>query len=185
MHAATARRLIASFVLVTLVAACGGGGGAVGQPGSDPVSTVNSLVATIQQKQFDKLADLACAASKDQLKSAFDPTGSLGGAAALGVTAADILAVISIEMSNVTIGAPSVSGDTATVHMKADMKMTADQGKLKELFKKILTNAGQPADDATVNLAVGAAGSQFSRTQAIDEDVTLKQEGGKWLVCES
>ncbi len=181
------RRLGAGIIIASVLAACGGGGGGaapVGVAGSDPVSTVNSLVATIKAKAFDKLPDLACAGSKSTIGAAFDPTAALGSAGALGVTGADVLGVVSVDMANVTVGSPAVTGDTAKVHVKADMKMTADQAKLKELIKKVLAAQGQATDDATVNLALGAAGTAFSRTQTIDDDVTLKNENGKWLLCE-
>jgi len=178
---------VAGLALALTLAACGGGGGAggaaVGVASTDPAGTVNALVATIQAKAFDKLPDLACAASKSSITGQFDPTSALAGAGALGVTGADFLAAISIEMSNVVLGTPQTSGDTSTVHMKADMKITADQTKLKDLVTKMLTAAGQAPTDAMVNTAMAAAGTAFSQTRPWTKDITLKNEGGKWLVC--
>jgi hypothetical protein len=181
MRLSRIRRAVPVLVAAALLAACGGGGGTAGQPGADPASTVNALVATIQQKAFDKLPDLACAASKDAIKSDFDPAGATGSA--LGVTTADFLAAINIEMANVKVGSPAVTGDTATVHLNADMKMTANKDKLKELVKKILTAQGQDASDAIVNAGLEAMAGQFESTKAVDTDVPLKNEGGKWLIC--
>jgi hypothetical protein len=178
-------RRLAPAVLAVVLAACssGGGGAAVGVPGGDPVTTVNSLVATIQAKAFDKLPDLACAASKSTIAGTFDPSSALGGALT-GVSAADVLTAINITMTNVSVGSAQITGDTATVHVKADMKVEADQAKVTDLIKKYLAASGQPANDAAVNAAVAAMGSSFSQTQTLDNDVTLKNEGGKWLVCE-
>ena len=184
MRYVTTRRLVAGLLLASTLAACssgGGSGGAVGQAGSDPVATVNSLISTIQAKAFDKLPDLACAASKDSISSALDPSG--GATAALGVTAADFLNAINIEWQNLKVDPASVTGDTATVHIKADMKMTANQDKLKELIKKMLAATGQPASDAMVNAALAGMGSAFDKATPIDTTVPLKNEGGKWLVC--
>jgi hypothetical protein len=185
MSMANIGRRVVPAVLAVVLAACSSGGGAaaVGVPGGDPVTTVNSLVATVQAKAFDKLPDLACAASKSSIAGAFDPSSALSGALT-GVSAADVLAAINVTMTNVTVGSAQVTGDTATVHVKADMKVDTDPAKVKDLIKKALVAAGQPTDDTTVNTAVAAMGSAFSSTQALDEDVTLKNEGGKWLLCE-
>ena len=182
-------RRLAPAVLALVLAACGGGGGggggAVGVPGADPVSTVNSLVATIQAKAFDKLPDLACAASKGQISQAFDPSSGLAsGLGAAGLTASDVLGAMSISLDNVQVGSPSVSGDTATVHVKGNMKVAMDPGKFAAVMKKAMTAAGQPADDATINAIISAASSSLSQTTTLDSDVTLKNEGGKWLICQ-
>ena len=183
------RRLAPALLAVVLVACGGGGGGggwgAVGVPGGDPVSTVNSLIATMQAKAFDKLPDLACAASKDSVSQAFDPSSGLGsGLAATGLTASDILSAMTISVDSLQVGSPSVSGDTATVHVKGNMKVTMDQAKFAAVMKKAMSAAGQPVDDATINAIISAAGSQLSQTTTIDNDVTLKNEGGKWLICQ-
>ncbi len=183
-------RRLAPALLAVILVACGGGGGggggaAVGVPGSDPVSTVNSLVATMQAKAFDKLPDLACAASKDSVSQAFDPSSALGsGLGAAGLTASDVLSAMTISVDSVQVGSPSVSGDTATVHLKGNMKVTIDQAKFAAVMKKAMAAAGQPADDATINAIIGAAGASLSQTSTIDNDLTLKNEGGKWLICQ-
>ena len=86
-------------------------------------------------------------------------------------------------MSNVKVGAAAITGTTATVHLNADMKVTANTDKLKALIAKMLTAAGAPADDTTVNAAMSAASSNFSKTTTINSDIPLAQENGKWLVC--
>jgi hypothetical protein len=38
-------------------------------------------------------------------------------------------------------------------------------------------------DDATIDATIGAMSSQMTQSQALDEDINLVQEGGKWLIC--
>ncbi len=180
-------RCLAPVVLAVALVACGGGGGgaAVGVPGGDPVTTVNSLIATVQAKAFDKLPDLACAASKDSLTSSFDPSAALAGSfGAAGVTGNDVLNAMSISFDNAKVGSPTVNGDTATVHLTGTIKATIDSAKFADLMKKVMAAAGQPASDVTVNAAVSAAQAALSQGTPIDNNVTLKNEGGKWLICQ-
>lgn len=179
-------RRLAPAVLAVAVVACGGGGGAaVGVPGGDPVTTVNSLIATIQAQAFDKVPNLACAASKDQIRAQFDPSSALAGSfGSTGLTGADVLNALKISFDNVQVGSPSVNGDTATVHIKGTMKATIDQAKFADLMKKTLAAAGQPVSDAAVNAMVSAAQTAMSQGNAVDTDVTLKKENGAWLICQ-
>jgi hypothetical protein len=185
MFHVSARRLAAGLVLAATLAACGGGGAGaapVGQASaSDPAATVNSLIATIQNKAFDKLPDLACAAQKDSISGSF--SGGLGDASAMGVQMSDILAAVNFEMSNVSVGSPAVSGDTATVPLKAQMKITLNKDKFKEVLKKIMAASGQTVSDALVDAAMAQAGPALEKSQSIDTTVPLSKENGKWLIC--
>jgi hypothetical protein len=64
------------------------------------------------------------------------------------------------------------------------MKISFDRAKFKEILKKIMEAQGQSIDDATLELAMGAMEGQLSQTQKMDEDITVVQEDGKWLICD-
>lgn len=177
-------RLMAGFVIAATVAACGGGGGG-GPSGSDPTATVRDMMATVTAGNYDKIADYACAAQKDEITQQFDPSGLLGGdAGSLGLTAADLKQVIKFTVSGLDVKEKSKDATTAVVSMTGKMKITIDKEKFKELMKKTLEAAGQPADDATLNLAMGMFDSLAGEEQDISSDVSLLNEGGKWLICD-
>jgi hypothetical protein len=61
--------------------------------------------------------------------------------------------------------------------------MTVDATKMKEILKTVMAAQGAPTDDISLNAAMTAMSGQLSQTQALDEDVNLVQENGKWLIC--
>jgi hypothetical protein len=173
------RRLAAFTVLAAVLAGCGGGGSG---PGGDPVGTVKNFLATISAGNYDKVADYACAAQKDAVTKKFDPSAMFGGADALGMSAADIKAAIKMDFSGVTVTEKSKDATKAVVAMAGKMKITLDKDKFKEVIKKALAAAGQPTDDASINLALGMMDS-IGGEQDATSDVALANEGGKWLIC--
>ena len=64
------------------------------------------------------------------------------------------------------------------------MTINIDKEKFKTIAKTMFTAQGLPADDATINTMVDAMATQLSKTQKLDEDVEVVNEGGKWLICE-
>ncbi len=131
-------RLIAGLVIAATVAACGGGGGG-GPSGSDPTATVKDMIATVTAGNYDKLADFACAAQKDEITQQFDPSSLLGGdAGALGLSAADLKQVITFTVSGLDVKEKSKDATTAVVSMTGKMKININKDKFKELMKKAL-----------------------------------------------
>ena len=184
MRYAPIRRIIAVLVVVATVAACGGGGGG-GPSSSDPTATVKDLMAAVTAGNYDKIADYACAAQKEQVTKQFDPGSLFGGeAGALGLTAADIKDAVKFSVSGFDAKEKSRDGTTAVVAMTGTMKLAIDKEKFKALMKKALEAAGQPADEATLNLAMGMIDTIGLQEQDISSDLTLVNEGGKWLICE-
>jgi hypothetical protein len=177
-------RLLVGFVFAATIVACGGGGGG-GPSASDPTSTVKDLMAAVTAGNYDKIADYACAAQKEQVTKQFDPSTLFGGeAGALGLTAADIKDTVKFSVSGFDAKEKSRDGTTAVVAMTGTMKLTIDKEKFKALMKKALEAAGQPTDDATLNMAMGLVDTIGGQEQDISSDLTLVNEDGKWLICE-
>jgi hypothetical protein len=181
MRLARFGRLMATLVVVALLAGCGGGGSGSGPSSSDPTQTVKDMFATMTAGNYDKIADYACAAEKDKVSSQFDPSSLLGGGA-MGLGAADLKQIVKISVDGLTVTQKSKDASAAVVSIAGKMKFTIDKDKFKELLKKALASAGQPVDDATLNLALGMVDS-LAQGQDISSDMNLVLEGGKWLIC--
>ena len=174
------RRMLALFGVVAIaVAACGGGAPNT----SDPAGAVTAALDAAESGGIAKLTEFACAAQKDNIAAAFGGD-SLAGLEAAGISAEELFGSMQMSFDNVTTKETSRSGDKATVHVTGDMKIAFDKAKFKDILKAMMEQAGQPVDDATLELAMGAMESQLSQTQKLDEDMTVVQEGGKWLLCE-
>ena len=164
-------------VLVMIAVACGGGGAT-----ADPAGSVKAAFDSVSSGGLAKLDDFACASQKGKVAEAF--TGAAGpqfGQA--GVNMTDVMNAMSIKFDNVTTTEVSKTDKAAKVHVAGSMTITVDQEKFKPIMKQMLTAQGLPADDATIATMLSAMSGQLSKTQALDEDIDVVNEGGKWLIC--
>jgi hypothetical protein len=180
MQSSRIGRLVAGAVLVALLAGCGGSSG----PGSDPVGTVKGLMDTVQAGQWDKLPDYACAAQKDQIKQQFESLGSGAGGALGDLGLSDVGDAMKITFSNLDVKEKSREGDKAVVAVSGKMKLEFNKDKLKELVKKAAEAQGQTVTDAQIDMALGMLSGMGGLEQDMTQDMTVVNEGGKWLVCE-
>lgn len=163
---------------VTLV----GCGGAPAANANEPAGAVKAAFDAAQSGGIAKLADFACAKNKDDIADMFGGGASQLGA--LGVDPNDVFDAMKIEFKDVQTTEKSKSGTSAVVHVTGSATVTLDPAKMREVLKGVLAAQGQPVDDATIDIAMNAMGSQLSQTQPMDEDINVVQEGGRWVLCE-
>jgi hypothetical protein len=175
------------FLVVALglvLAACGGDGN--GGDG-DPTGTVNDLFEAIENKQFDKIPDYACAAQKDEVRQTFDfgsaIASSLGGA---DVDPQMILDALTFKLSDLEITEKSKSGDKAVVHAKGRLEMTVDPEKFKDVVRELLKQQGiGDVSDELMDQFAGPVMEQFEDFSTdLDDDIALVREGDQWLICD-
>lgn len=171
------RSVVVAAVLSLGIVACAG---APAANQSEPAGAVKAAMDAAQSGGFAKLSEFACAAKKDDIAGLFGGTGSMAG---LGVDADDLFEAVKFDFKDVQTTEKSKSGDSAVVHLTGNMTITIDPAKMKALMKTMMEAQGQPVDDATLDMALAAMSSQLTQTQALDEDVPVVQEGGKWLIC--
>ena len=174
MVSARVRGMLLGAVL--LLAACGGAPST-----NDPSSAVQAALSAASGG-VTKLADFTCAAKKNDITAAFG-AGSLSQLQAAGINPTDLFNAMSIKFDNVTTKETSKSSTAATVHMTADMTITFDKDKMRTVMKTVMAAQGQPVDDATLDTVMTMMSSQLSQTRKLDEDVSVVNEGGKWLLC--
>jgi len=179
MRSRILRSAVIAAVLMLGVVGCGG---APGANTDDPAGAVTAALAAAQSGGVTKLADYACAAQKDEIANMFGG-GGLGSLTGLGVNADDIFNAMKMEFKDVKATEKSRTGDSAVVSLTGTMTITVDPAKMREIMKQMLAAQGQPVDDATLDIAMGAMASQLSQTQPLNSDVPVVKEGGKWLIC--
>ncbi len=166
--------VVALLVLSALLSACGGGAA------SDPTGVVKDMMQAVTNKQFDKIADFACAAQKDNIKNALDPASQMGAA---GIDVNKMLDAMTISFSNAEYNKVSESGDKATVQVKGTLTIKMDREKFKSFLSDMMKAQGQTLSDDMLNTVLDQAASQFEKGQAINSQVDVVRENGKWLVC--
>jgi hypothetical protein len=178
MRTTTLRSIALAVVLAALAVGCGG---SVANQ-SEPAGAVKSALDSAQSGGIAALEGFACAANKDEIANMFG-AGGLDSLEGLGVDADDLLGAMKMEFKDIQTTEKSKSGDNAIVNVKGTMTVTIDPAKMREFMKAMMEAQGQPVDDATLDMAIGAMSSQLSQSQPLDEDVEVVQEGGKWLIC--
>ena len=163
------------IVMGVLLTACGGG-----SSGADPVCAVKDLMQAVQDKKFDTIGTLVCAAQKDAVTKTFDPSAALSGS---GIDAKAMLDAMTITMSNVEYTQKSATGDNAVVSLKGTMNIKIDRDKFKPILQQILKSTGQDASDALVNQVMDQALSSLEKGTDLAQDMVVVKENGKWVVC--
>ena len=178
MQSRILRTAVVAVVLMVGVVGCGGG--VANQ--SDPASAVKAGLDATQSGGITKLADYTCAAKKGELTNLFGAE-SLSNLSAAGVDVNEVFGAVKFDFKDVQTSEVSKSGDSAVVHLSGTMNVSIDEAKMRDVMKKVMEVQGQAVDDATLDMVIGAMTTQLSQPTPIDEDVTVVQEGGKWLIC--
>lgn len=166
-------------VLIVSLAACSGGIGGANQ--SEPAGAVKAAFDAAQSGGIAKMAEFSCAAQKDSLANMFGDAGELAGS---GVDLEELSNAMKFEFKDIQTTEKSRTGTNAEVHVTGTATVSFDAAKMREVMKTVLAAQGQPVDDATLDMAMNMMAGQLSQTTPIDEDFTVVQEGGKWLMCE-
>lgn len=164
--------------LAIALAACGGAA-----PGGDPVGTVNAAFSAAESGGLTALTPFACAASKDNITGLFG-AGGTDQLTAAGIDPNELFAAMKIDFQDVKATEKSRDGSTAVVQVSGKAAVQIDEAKFREVMKKVLEAQGQSMPDAQLDQMIAAMSGSLTTTQDIDEEVTLVNEGGKWLICE-
>jgi predicted small lipoprotein YifL len=168
-----------AMVAVVSLAGCGAGAPNI----NEPAGAVSAALDAAEAGGFTKVVDFMCAANKGKAASLFGGA-DLSSLAALGIDSNSLFDALKVDFQDIKTTETSKSGTNATVHVTGKTVVSFDAAKMKDIVKQILTAQGAPTDDVAVNAAMSAMSGQLTQTQTLDEDVTMVQEGGKWLICE-
>jgi hypothetical protein len=174
------KRAIAGGLLALGLTACGGAPSAA----NEPAAVVTAAFDAVESGGVERLTEFACAAQADELLSVLGGDASaLAGLGALGIDPQALLDSMKLDFKDVTATETSRSGNEATVHVAGSAAVSFDETKLREILKQVLEEQGQTANDAMLDQALAMMAGQLNQTQAIDADVRVVQENGKWLIC--
>ena len=169
--------ILAMLVGVLLTACSSGAGG-------DPSATVKDAMTAITGKQFDKLADFACAAKKTEVQNQFNPAAALANQGMNKDDVQKLLDSMTISFDNPQFGTPAISGDAASVPMQGKLAIKLDKDKLKAFVSSALQGQGvSNLTDDQINQALDAVAGQLEQGQDISTTVDLIRENGKWVIC--
>lgn len=174
--------LLATLALATalILSACGGAAS-----GGDPVAVVKDLYSAIESKQFARIADMACAANRDEVEQTFNFGESMAGALGGGIDPQKVIDAMSFSTSGMEYTEVSRSGDKAVVHVKGTLKISVDAAKFKDIVAELLKAQGlTDVDPSLLDQSTNAIVQQFDDFgQEFDDDINVVNENGKWVIC--
>lgn len=175
------RSRTASLAAVMSVALAAAGMSAPAAAADSPEAAVNDFFDLVQRGDFADLESVVCATDVPGVREAFDIGASLG---LEGDAAADVL---SIEVRDRSVDLLSEEGDQARLRVAATISMQVPDDQVEGLVRAMLSADQGPDDpppsDDDVQMMVGLMGSALNQTSPLDEEVTVVQESGEWLVC--
>ncbi len=175
------------IVTAIVLAAC-----AAAATGGDPTATIREAVKRLEAKQFDQLAELACADKKDEFAEAVDFSGQMA-ASLPGVDAQQVSDALIVKIANLDVKEVSRRGNAAVVYVTGQFLLRFDQNKFKEILREALKAQGLgEVDDAMLDQVLGSAFDQVlgsvpgvtGQTTELNFDVDMANEGGQWLICD-
>jgi hypothetical protein len=172
-------RAVAAFVAVLflVVAACDAA------PAADsPTAAVRSALERVAAKDVDGLRSLACAGAEDEIRDRLGLPAGLGGELIPGVDTNAILDSVILDTSALAIEDEVVAGDTATVAVRGDLKVTFDPELLRPILERLAEAQGAsltPEQIDALLVTLARAGQDLPVTQTLE----LARESGAWKIC--
>jgi hypothetical protein len=164
----TRRPLIGAIGLV-LSALLGAGAGAFAA--GSPSEAVETLVQRIVAGDFEDLGDLVCPELEDEIRGQFDPAASDATFGSVEVDIVDPVVTVLAE-----------EADSAVVSLVGTMRITFDQERARELVRAQLESSGQTPTDEDVDRMLDLMFP--SEGIPIDEQLTVVEREGAWLICD-
>lgn len=161
------------------VAACGGAG-----PAADsPPGVVHTALDRMAAKDVPGLQKLACAGQEDLIRQELGLPGGLGADLVPGIDTQAVLDAVKLDVSKVTVGDATVTGQTATVPVGGDLGVTFDAVAMRPILNKVLAAQGRTMTDAQLDALVQGL-QAFGQSVPVDQTIRLVQDGGAWKICQ-
>ena len=179
-HLTRARIALAALALLSLVvAACGSAA-----PSTDtPAGVVRTALDRLAAKDLEGMRTLACAGQEDVIRDQLGLASSLGAGLLSGLDTSAVLDAVNLDVSKLTIGDATVTGDTAQVPIKGDMGVTFDAAKMRPIVRQLLGPQASAMTDAQIDALLGTLAS-YGQSMPVNQSIRLVRESGAWKICQ-
>lgn len=152
-------------------------------PAADsPSGAVRAALDRVAAKDIDGLRALACDGAADEIRDRLGLPEGLGGELIPGVDTNAILDTVTLDTSGLVVENEVVAGDTATVSVRGDLKVTFDAELVRPLLERLAKSQGAtltPTQIDALLVTLARAGQDLPVTQTLD----LAREDGVWKIC--
>jgi hypothetical protein len=165
------RRPLVAAVALSLTAAAVSSVGAMAA--ASPTDAVQALVERVVSGDFEDLTGVVCPEKEDGIREEFDPASS-----------AETFGSVQVEIADPVVTVVSEDEASAVVHLAGTMRISFDEEQAREFVRAQLEASGEDASDASVDAMLGLLRSLAGEDIPLDEDLTVIQRDGDWLVCD-
>ncbi len=168
---------ILSLLLVALVAGCQGG------PAADsPTGVARTALEKLAARDVAGLRAMACAGAEAGVLDQLGLPGDLSGELLPGVDMNAVLDAVTLDTAALVLQNQVVTGETATVDVRGDIRISFDAERVKPLVKSLLEAQGNPLTDEQLDALLATLG-RAAQELPVDQTVGLVREGGAWKLC--
>jgi hypothetical protein len=128
------------------------------------------------------LRAMACAGAEAGVLDQLGLPGDLSGELLPGVDMNAILDAVTLDTAALILQNEVVTGETATVDVRGDIRISFDAERVKPLVKSLLEAQGNPLTDEQLDALLVTLG-RAAQELPVDQTVGLVREGGAWKLC--
>lgn len=169
--------MLALLLISGLVSACQGG------PAADsPTGMVRTALEKLAARDVAGFRAMACAGAEAGVLDQLGLPGDLSGELLPGVDMNAVLDAVTLDTAGLILENEAVTGETATVDVRGDIKVTFEAERVRPLLEALLEAQGNAMTDAQLDallVTLARAAQEFP----VDQTVGLVREGGAWKLC--
>lgn len=169
--------ILALLLVAALVAGCQSG------PAADsPTGVVRTALEKLAARDVDALRAMACAGAEEGVLDQLGLPGDLSGELLPGVDMNAVLDAVTLDTTSLVLQNEVVTGETASVDVRGDIRISFDAERVKPLVKSLLEAQGNPLTDEQLDALLVTLG-RAAQDLPVDQTVGLVREGGAWKLC--
>lgn len=140
-----------------------------------PEAAVNALIDAVEAGDYAALDDLVCEAERASVREMLDPSE------AMGISMEEF--PITISIADRSLEVISDDGDEATIRLTGSMSMNVEEDQLEALAMAAMAADMGEVSEEDLEMMLPFLMMAFTQTTPMDEELTVVNEGGQWLVC--
>ena len=137
---------------------------------------VNELIDAVEAGDFESIDALVCEAEREAVREQLDPGGSMG-------LSADEFP-LTLQVEDRALEVISEDGDEVTIRLTGTMSMNVEEDDIEALALAMLeADMGDELSEEDIEMMLPFMTMAFTQTVPMDEEITVVNEDGEWLIC--
>ena len=140
-----------------------------------PEAAVNQLLDAVEGGNYDAIDTLVCEAERSAVRAMLDPGEAVGMEGARDL--------LRFEVQDRAVEVTSEDGAEATVRITGTMSMNVAEGDVEAIALALLEADMGELSEEDIDLMLPFMEMALTQSMPMDEELTVIEENGEWLVC--